>query len=114
MSYYIILFFMSWYWRFFNFNNFYMMFRSINFYLSTLCFIMICFTIDVGIGKILRIYDIIVDPLHINLDDFDKDIQDKTIELIRAEFKDDKNDNKENFYTGSAFTQSENKEILNI
>ena len=114
MSYYIILFFMSWYWRFFNFNNFYMMFRSINFYLSTLCFIMICFTIDVGIGKILRIYDIIVDPLHINLDDFDKDIQEKTIELIRAEFKENKNDNKENFYTGSAFIQSENKEILNI
>ena len=89
-----------------------MMTYSINFYFSTFCFLMICFTIDVGLGKLFRIYGLIRDPLEINLDDFDKDIKERTIELIRMEFQEI--NEKNNLYTGSAFTQSENKEVFNV
>ena len=112
LSYYFILFIMSLYWKFFNFNNFYMMAYSINFYFSTFCFLMICFTIDVGLGKLFRIYGLIRDPLEINLDDFDKDVKERTIELIRMEFQEI--NEKNNLYTGSAFNQSENKEVFNV
>ena len=42
--------------------------------------------------------------LEINLDDFDKDIKERTIELIRIQYQEI--NEKNNLYTGSAFTQS--------
>ena len=48
---------------------------------------MIYFIIDVWLRKLFRIYGSIKQSLEINLDDFDKDVKQRTIEFIRMEFQ---------------------------
>jgi phospholipid-transporting ATPase len=83
-SYYIIILLMSYYYRFANFNNFYMIMTSSNFYLSTLLILVLCLVIDMGMVKLLKLYDFIENPLYIKPEEIDKHLvevdMDKLIE----------------------------------
>ena len=114
LSYFLILIISSLSLNFYDFNNSYMLFKDPNFYLCSLINIIICICMDLGFGKIFRLFGIIVDPLEINVNDYDEKIlkNDKIIELIRETYKENNNKKNNNLYKGSAFTESENKEKL--
>ena len=116
ISYFIILVISSLSLNFYDFNNSYMLFKDPNFYLCSFINIIVCICMDLGFGKIFRLFGIIVDPLEININDYDEKIlkNDKIIELIRENYKENNNKNTNNLYKGSAFTESEKKEKLLI
>jgi magnesium-transporting ATPase (P-type) len=62
LSYYICLIFMSYFIRFENFNNLYMLFTSADFYLSSILMIIMCVLFDEGSGKLLKLFGILGDP----------------------------------------------------
>ena len=110
LSYYFIVWLMSLYYGFFNFNHMKMMFHSWQFYLNTFFIIILCTIIDKGIDKFCRIFGIILDPLNIDLKKFEKKEVYKEMSIIRDEINKEKNVIKNNF-TGSAFTYSYNNEL---
>jgi phospholipid-transporting ATPase len=110
LSYYLIVFLMSFYYEFFNFNTFTMMFNSFQFYLSTLYLIVLCTVIDKGIDKFCRIFGIILDPLNIDVNKFEHVENYKEMSIIRDELNNAKNKLR-NVFTGSAFTFSNNNEL---
>ncbi len=95
--YYIILYLMSIYYKFENFNNFTMIFASYNFYLSTIILIFCCIILDIGVGKILLLYGLVQDPLSLTAED---------TELKKYEMQVIEDENEiNNAYTGAAFSQ---------
>ena len=110
LSYYLILWLMSLYYAFYNFNHLKMLFKSWHFYLNTLFVIVLCTIIDKGIDKFCRIFGIILDPLNINVKQFEKKVEYKEMSIIRDEINNEKNKIK-NTFTGSAFTYSYNNEL---
>ncbi len=95
--YYIILYLMSIYYKFENFNNFTMIFSSYNFYLSTVILIFCCIILDIGVGKILLLYGLVQDPLSLTAED---------TELKKYEMQVIEDENEiNNAYTGAAFSQ---------
>ena len=110
LSYYLIVFLMSFDYNFYNFNNFTMMFSSMQFYLCTLYTIVLCTIIDKGIDKFCRIFGIILDPLNIDVNKFEHVHHYKEMSIIRDELNSDKNKLR-NVFTGSAFTFANNNEL---
>ena len=110
LSYYLILWLMSLYYGFYNFNHFKMLFLSWDFYLNTFFVIFLCYIIDRGIDKFCRIFGIILDPLNIDIKKFETKQEYKEMSIIREEINKEKNVIK-NTYTGSAFTYSYNNEL---
>ena len=110
LSYYFIVWLMSLYYGFFNFNHLIMLFKSWQFYLNTFFIISLCTIIDKGVDKFCKIFGIILDPLNIDLKKFEKKEVYKEMSIIRDEINREKNVMKNNF-TGSAFTYSYNNEL---
>ena len=110
LSYYFILWLMSLYYAFYNFNHLIMLFKSWQFYLNTLFVIVLCTIVDKGIDKFCRIFGIILDPLNININKFEVKEVYKEMSIIREEINNEKNKMK-NKFTGSAFTYSYNNEL---
>lgn len=65
ISYFLVLYIMSFFKQFENFNNFFMVVYSPKFYFVTLLAIVLNYIVDVGIGKLLLLYGFIKDPLKI-------------------------------------------------
>ena len=57
--------------RFDNFNNFQMIMKSPNFYLSIIIIIAICIILDIAMKRIFMIFGIILDPLEINTENYE-------------------------------------------
>ena len=110
LSYYFILWLMSLYYAFYNFNHLKMLFKSLQFYLNTFFVIVLCTIIDKGIDKFCRIFGIILDPLNIDINKFETKEVYKEMSIIRDEINNEKNKIK-NKFTGSAFTYSYNNEL---
>ena len=110
LSYYFILWLMSLYYAFYNFNHLKMLFKSLQFYLNTFFVIVLCTIIDKGIDKFCRIFGIILDPLNIDFNKFETKEVYKEMSIIRDEINNEKNKIK-NKFTGSAFTYSYNNEL---
>ena len=110
LSYYFILWLMSLYYGFYNFDNFRMLFTSCQFYLSTLFLIVLCVTLDRGIDIFCRLFGIVLDPLHIDMNKFEIKENIKEMSIIRNEITEEK-DIINNDFTGSAFTYSYNNEL---
>ena len=102
-AYYLILYIMSRFPFFYNFNNFSMISHGWNFYLSTLCLVIICAIIDVGTGTFLRIYGWVADPLSLRPEEFEPRVEMEEIIKEKNELN--------NKFTGSAFAQQENQTI---
>ena len=109
-SYYLVVLLMNFYYGFYNFNNFTMIFCSFQFYLSTLYLIVLCTILDKGIDKFCRIFGIILDPLHIDVNQFEPTETFKEMSIIRDELYKEKYKLR-NVFTGSAFTFSNNNEL---
>ncbi len=109
-SYYLVVLLMNFYYGFYNFNNFTMIFCSFQFYLSTLYLIVLCTILDIGIDKFCRIFGIILDPLHIDVNQFEPTETFKEMSIIRDELYKEKYKLR-NVFTGSAFTFSNNNEL---
>ena len=107
-AYYFILYIMSEFPIFFNFNNFSMISKGFNFYLSTLCLVMICVIIDVGTGTFLRVYGWVADPLSLRPEEFEPKVEIKEMEMLRDGINNNEINNK---FTGSAFAQQENQNV---
>jgi len=71
VSYFVIEYIMSKNYRFDNFNNFSMIMKSPNFYLSIIIVISICIILDIAIKRIFMIFGIILDPLEINTENYE-------------------------------------------
>ena len=110
LSYYFILWLMSLYYGFYNFNHFKMIFTSLEFYLSTLFLIVLCTILDKGIDKFCRIFGIILDPLHIDVNKFESKTNFKEMNIIKDELDNEKK-RMNNIFTGAAFTYSYNNEL---
>ena len=110
LSYYFILWLMSMYFGFDNFNHFEMLFTSCQFYLSTIFLIVLCVTFDRGIDKFCRLFGIVLDPLHIDVNKFEVKENYKEMSIIREELNNEKYTIK-NTFTGAAFTYSYNNEL---
>ena len=110
LSYYFILWLMSLYYGFYNFNHFKMLFTSFEFYLSTIFLIVLCTILDKGIDKFCRIFGIILDPLHIDVNKFESKANLKEMSIIKDEL-DNERKNMNNDFTGAAFTYSYNNEL---
>ena len=108
LSYYFILWLMSLYYGFYNFNHLEMLFKSWHFYLNTLFVIVLCSIIDKGIDKFCRIFGIILDPLNIDVNKFETKVIYKEMSIIKDEINNEKNKNN---FTGAAFTYSYNNEL---
>ena len=54
LSYYLIVFLMSKHQSFYNFNHFSMMFTSLEFYLSTMFLLILCFFFDKGVDQFCK------------------------------------------------------------
>ena len=102
-AYYLILYIMSRFPFFYNFNNFSMISHGWNFYLSSLCLVIICAIIDVGTGTFLRIYGWVADPLSLRPEEFEPRVEMEEIIKEKNELN--------NKFTGSAFAQQENQTI---
>lgn len=104
--YYVILSLMSSYYKFENFNNYYMIFASYNFFFSTIILIFCCIILDIGVGKLLLLFEFVQDPLSLTAED---------TELKKYEMKviqDDKEIN--NAFSGAAFSQEQGQsQIIN-
>ena len=61
---------MSFWYKFENFNNFYMITSARNFYLSTFMLVVVVIIVDIGVGKILMEFGYILNPLEINVEDY--------------------------------------------
>ena len=101
---------MSLYFKFFNFNNFKMIFTSWHFYLNTFFIIALCTIVDKGIDKFCRIFGIILDPLNIDIKQFELKESYKEMSIIRDEINKKKTKRK-NTFTGSAFTYTYDNEL---
>ena len=110
LSYYFILWLMSLYYGFYNFDNFRMLFTSCQFYLSTLFLIVLCVTLDRGIDIFCRLFGIVLDPLHIDMNKFEIKENFKEMSIIRNEIRNER-ETINNAFTGSAFTYSYNNEL---
>ena len=110
LSYYLILFLMSLYHGFYNFNHFRMLFTSFQFYLSTIFLITLCILLDKGIDQFCKLFGIILDPLNIDISKFEPKEHFKEMSIIRDEIQNEKNELR-NVFTGSAFTYSYNNEL---
>ena len=110
LSYYFMLWLMSLYYGFYNFNHFKMIFTSLEFYLSTIFLIVICTILDKGIDKFCRIFGIILDPLHIDVNKFEPKSNFKEMSIIKDEL-DNERKMMNNAFTGAAFTYSYNNEL---
>ena len=110
LSYYFILWIMSLYYGFFNFDNLRAILSSWQFYLSTFFLIVLCAMLDKGIDKFCKIFGIILDPLHIDPHKFEVNENYKEMSIIRDELKREKNKMNNNF-TGAAFAYSYNNEL---
>ena len=113
-AYYFILYIMSGFPNLYNFNNFTMIVHGADFYLSTICLVMICVIIDLGTGTFLRIYGWVADPLRLRPETFDIKIQFeqmREMELIKEDYNDNDKDDINNKYKGSAFAKQEKKNI---
>jgi magnesium-transporting ATPase (P-type) len=66
-SYFMVLYIMSNSYQFENFNNFTMIMKSPNFYLSMIILISICIILDTAIKRVFVMLGIIVDPMEINI-----------------------------------------------
>ena len=110
LSYYLIVWLMSLYFKFFNFNNFKMIFTSWHFYLNTFFIIALCTIVDKGIDKFCRIFGIILDPLNIDIKQFELKESYKEMSIIRDEINKKKSKRK-NTFTGSAFTYTYDNEL---
>ena len=109
-SYYFILWVMNYYYGFYNFAHFPMLFESMDFYLSSFFMIVLCVILDRGVDKFCRIFGIVLDPLHINLKQFETKVHFKEMSIIRAEIKKEEMEINNDF-KGSAFTYSNNNEL---
>ena len=109
LSYYLILWLMSLYYAFYNFNHLKMLFKSWQFYLNTFFVVSLCIIIDKGIDKFCKIFGIIIDPLHIDINKFEAKEVYKEMSIIRDEINYEKKI--KNTFTGSAFTYSYNNEL---
>ena len=100
---------MSLYYAFYNFNHLKMLFKSWQFYLNTFFVVSLCIIIDKGIDKFCKIFGIIIDPLHIDINKFEAKEVYKEMSIIRDEIN---NETKiKNMFTGAAFTYSYNNEL---
>lgn len=70
-SYYLILYLMSSYHKFENFNNFEMNLKSLNFYFSSFLLVLVCLFIDIGVKRILLLFKFVVDPLQIKAEEYE-------------------------------------------
>ena len=109
LSYYLILWLMSLYYAFYNFNHLKMLFKSWQFYLNTFFVVSLCIIIDKGIDKFCKIFGIIIDPLHIDINKFEAKEVYKEMSIIRDEINNEKKI--KNMFTGAAFTYSYNNEL---
>ena len=109
LSYYLILWLMSLYYAFYNFNHLKMLFKSWQFYLNTFFVVSLCIIIDKGIDKFCKIFGIIIDPLHIDINKFEAKEVYKEMSIIRDEINNEKKI--KNTFTGAAFTYSYNNEL---
>ncbi len=66
-GYVFVLFVMSCYTKFENFNNFFMIMTSLKFYMVMFSCVLLIFILDLGIGKMLILYGCVKDPLKINI-----------------------------------------------
>ena len=82
--------------------------KGFNFYLSTLCLVMICVIIDVGTGTFLRVYGWVADPLSLRPEEFEPKVEIKEMEILRDDINNNEINNK---FTGSAFAQQENQNL---
>ena len=110
LSYYFILWLMSLYYGFYNFNHLKMLFNSWQFYLNTFFVVSLCIIIDKGIDKFCKIFGIILDPLHIDINKFEAKEIYKEMSIIKNEIDTEKNKIK-NKFTGIAFSYSYNNEL---
>ena len=109
LSYYFILWLMSLFQSFYNFNNFKMVFYSWEFYLSTLLLLVLCTVLDKGIDKFCRIFGIILDPLRIDVNKFEPKENKKEMSIIKSQLDEINND-----FTGAAFTYSQNNDLKTV
>ena len=106
LSYYFMLWLMSFFKSFDNFNNFSMLFLSWEFYLSTLFIVILCIILDKGVDKFCRIFGIILDPLEIDINKFEPKENNKEMSIIKSQLEEINND-----FKGAAFTYSQNNEL---
>ena len=110
LSYYFILWLMSLYYAFYNFNHLKMLFNSWHFYLNSFFVVSLCIIIEKGIDKFCKIFGIILDPLHIDINKFESKVVYKEMSIIKNEIDNEKYKIK-NKFTGIAFTYSYNNEL---
>ena len=83
-----------------------MIFASYNFFFSTIILIFCCIILDIGVGKLLLLFEFVQDPLSLTAED---------TELKKYEMKviqDDKEIN--NAFSGAAFSQEQGQsQIIN-
>src|SRR5690606_3241888 len=81
LSYYLVLLIMSSFYRFDNFNNSTMLFTNIRFYLSTLVMIVLIFTLDIGINKVLISFGVIKDAKTLKAEKIDEQMNEEKVSI---------------------------------
>jgi len=77
---YFVLYVMSNYPRFENFNNFYMLIRSLKYYVATLLLVVVTQLIDIGISKFLQYYKIVEDTKYLKPEKVDEELKKGLVE----------------------------------
>jgi len=101
LSYFIVLFMMSYYYKFENFNDFQINFTSSAYYFSLVDIVSICILLDVGLGKLYIYFGLVEEAVTLEkIEEKEKEKEEKREILLKKE-----DESMQTHYYGSAFSQ---------